>query len=499
MNIRLVDPKTSARHPEVLGVGVFEDQPRTAVSALPAAVRARVQEALSSGKCKGSSGEVFAVFVPGSGPECVFLIGLGKRETLKLERVRLAAARLRSQAAACKYAALRLDLESVRGALPMADVIGAAVEGLRMSAYRFDKYKTSGKDRKPSGPSEAELGLRSPGAGERRALAEAEILAETVNWTRDFANEPANVLTPVRLAAVARRMASEERLSCRVLGRAECLKLGMGGIIGVSQGSSYPPQLIVLEYKPKGVKDQRPVVLVGKGVTFDTGGISLKPGPGMEWMKYDMCGAAAVIGALRAIARLKLPVPVVGLAPVVENMPGSKAQRPGDIIRCMNGKTVEVLNTDAEGRLILADALCYAERYKPRHLIDIATLTGACSVTFGDAASAVMSSDPELTARLKKAGEHTGERLWEMPLYEEYKELIRATHADIQNISKKNVGIMTAGLFLREFSGHAGSWAHLDIAGTGFADGDRPLGPKGVTGMGVRLFTRFVRDLAAER
>lgn len=495
MNIRLVDQRSSAHRSEILGVGVFEDQPRTSEAAFPAEARSRVRAALSSGKFSGKSGEVFPVFLPEAKLECVLLIGLGKREALKLDRVRVAASRFRAQAAAFKLTSARLDVESMRGVLPVTDVLGAAVEGLRLSAYRFDKYKTSGKDKKSSsGPSDVELALRSPGAAERKALADAEILAETVNWTRDFANEPANVLTPVRLAAIARQMAREEGLSCRILGLKECRKLGMGGIIGVSQGSSFPPQLIVLENKAR--KTERPVVLVGKGVTFDTGGISLKPGPGMEWMKYDMCGAAAVIGAMRAIARLRLPIHVVGLAPVVENMPSSKAQRPGDIIRCMNGKTVEVLNTDAEGRLILADALCYAKRYDPRYLIDIATLTGACSVTFGDAASAVMSSDPELTARLKEAGDHTGERLWEMPLFEEYKELIRATHADIQNISKKNVGIMTAGHFLREFSDHAKSWAHLDIAGTGFADADRPLGPKGVTGVGVRLFTKFVRDLA---
>lgn len=495
MNIRLVEQRSSAYRSEILGVGVFEDRSPAPEFVWPPEAKARVQSALSSGAFSGKSGEVLPVCVPGAKLRCVLLIGLGRREGLKLERVRVAASKFRAQASGFKFTSGRLDVESMRGPLRMTDVLGAAVEGIRLSAYRFDKYKTSGKDKKPASlPQEVELAVRAPGAGERKAMMEAEILAETVNWTRDFANEPANVLTPVRLAAVARQMARQEGLSCRVLGLKECRKLGMGGILGVSQGSSFPPQLVVLENKVP--RTDRPVVLVGKGVTFDTGGVSLKPGPGMEWMKYDMCGAAAVIGAMRAIARLKLSVRVVGLAPVVENMPGSKAQRPGDIIRCMNGKTVEVLNTDAEGRLILADALCYAERYRPKYLIDIATLTGACSATFGDAASAVMGSDSDLTARLKEAGEYTGERLWEMPLFEEYKELIRATHADIQNISKKNVGIMTAGHFLREFSGYARSWAHLDIAGTGFTDSDRPLGPKGVTGVGVRLFTKFVRDLA---
>ena len=419
-------------------------------------------------------------------------VGLGPREKFTLEKVRRAAAKLVSQAKALKAKSLSLDLSSFGGKFPAESLAAAAVEGARLSTYRFDKYKS--KPAPVSVLSEIILSIKGASrAALNSAVREAEILAEGVAFTRNLANEPANVMTPPAFAAAAKKMAATSGLLCRVYGKSEIQKMKMGGILAVSQGSSFPPQLVVLENKvsSKG----RPLVLVGKGITFDTGGISIKPSADMDKMKFDMCGAAAVLGAMQVVARLKLPIKVIGITPVCENMPGSTAQRPGDIIRISNGKTVEVLNTDAEGRLILADALSFAKRFEPRALIDIATLTGACAATFSDCASGVMGTDPELVERIQKAGETTGERCWPLPLWDEYFELIRATYADIQNISKKSAGTITAGMFLKEFADHTKSWAHLDIAGTAWnSGGAKTLSPIGATGVGVRLFVELIQS-----
>jgi len=424
----------------------------------------------------------------------VLWLGLGKKEKYTLEKARRIAARALLQAKALQAQTLVLDMESVLGAFSPAEITAAAVEGIRLSDYRFDRYKS--KPSPKTGLAAVTLAFKDARASApaRKALHEAEIISGAVVFTRDLANEPPNVMTPQALAAAAKEMAKKHGLVCRVLGRAEMKKLGMGGILGVSQGSSFEPQFIILENKTASAL--HPVVLVGKGITFDTGGISIKPSGDMDKMKFDMCGAAAVIGAMKAVAELKLPIKVVGLAPVCENMPGSTAQRPGDIIKISNGKTVEVLNTDAEGRLILADALSYAKRFSPRALVDIATLTGACAATFSDRAIGLMGTDPDLVAKIERAGEKTGERCWELPLWDEYAELIRATYADIQNISKKAAGTITAGMFLKEFADHTKSWAHLDIAGTAWNDSSpKPLSPIGATGVGVRLFVELLKEL----
>ena len=430
-------------------------------------------------------------------------LDLGKKDRYTLEKLRRAVAKALSQARSMQSASLAIGMDSLLGAFSAADAARAAVEGARLSSYRFDKYKSKPSPKQTltslalvfSAIGGSAFGGKNSreAAAVRKALREAEIISAAVHFTRDLANEPANVMTPPALAAAAKEMARKSGLVCRVLGKAEIKKLGMGGILGVSQGSSFPPQLVVLENKINS--KIKPVVLVGKGITFDTGGISLKPGADMDKMKFDMCGAAAVIGAMKAVADLKLPVKVIGIAAICENMPSSKAQRPGDILKISNGKTVEVLNTDAEGRLILADALSYAKRFEPRALIDIATLTGACAATFSDLAIGLMGTDPDLVAKIERAGESTGERCWELPLWDEYAELIRATFADIQNISKKNAGTITAGMFLKEFAGHTKSWAHLDIAGTAWNNGGaKPLSPIGATGVGVRLFVELIKN-----
>ena len=435
----------------------------------------------------------------------VLKIGIGKKDKYSLDKVRRAAAKLVSQAKLLKKKKISLELDGFPEKFGTAEMAAAAVEGARLSDYSFEKYKSkvmeaSAKQRggSASGGKKIEtftiVSKKSKDAvSARRAMRDAEIICGGVYFTRDLANEPANVMTPLRLAAEAKKMAAKNNLTCRVLGLNEIRRLKMGGVLGVAQGSSYPPQFIILENRVRS--KERPVVLVGKGITFDTGGISIKPSNDMDKMKFDMCGAAAVIGAMKVIANLKVPVKVVGLTPVCENMPGSKAQRPGDVVRISNGKTVEVLNTDAEGRLILADALSYAKKYKPRVLIDIATLTGSCAATFADLATGLMGTDEPLLEKIKEAGKDTGERCWELPLLDEYTEHIKATFADIQNIGRKYAGAITAGMFLKEFADHTKTWAHLDIAGTAWNEGGpKPLSPIGAIGVGVRLFVRLIKN-----
>jgi leucyl aminopeptidase len=326
------------------------------------------------------------------------------------------------------------------------------------------------------------------------------LIAESVCFARDLANEPGVSLPPRTLAERARTLAQEFALECQVLTEKELEAEGMAGILGVARGSEEPPRLIVLQHRPQK-KAESPTVLVGKGVTFDSGGISIKPREGMEAMKYDMSGAAAVLGAMRAVALLKLPLHVVGLVPAVENLPSGKALKPGDILRYSNGKTVEVTNTDAEGRLILADALLYAERFKPRAVIDLATLTGACVVALGKEAAGLFCNDSELLEKLQRASQRSGERLWELPLYEEYKRLLKSEVADIGNSvlargSTPQAGASAGAVFLKEFVTYP--WAHLDIAGTANDMETRVYCPKGATGFGVRLLMEFLLNEALQ-
>ncbi|MBI2094980.1 MAG: leucyl aminopeptidase [Candidatus Omnitrophica bacterium] len=470
----------AAKVPGVTGTGCFEEDLQ------------KTQKKFHAEKFTAKKDEAF--LIPSAAGSAVLLLGLGKKEKFTLEAARRAAARTVCEAKRLRLDRARLELEGFGGKFPAEGLVSAAVEGARLSDYRFGKYKSKPSPVRRVSTFEIVAGSGNP-AKIKDAIRKSEIICEGVALARDLANEPANVMTPAALARAAKKMAAGHGLKCRVLGRTQMQRLGMGGILGVSQGSANPPQFVILEHRLTAAS--RPIVLVGKGITFDTGGISIKPSNDMDKMKFDMCGAAAVIGAMRAIAALKLPFPVVGLTPICENMPGGAAQRPGDIVRCMNGKTVEVLNTDAEGRLILADALAYAGRYKPRAVVDIATLTGACAATFADLATGVMGTDEDLVRRIERAGEYTGERCWELPLWEEYADLIRATYADIQNISKKYAGTITAGMFLKEFADHTKSWAHLDIAGTAWNEsGPKPLSPIGATGVGVRLFVELVKSYA---
>jgi len=377
-------------------------------------------------------------------------------------------------------------------AFASAEHVSAAVEGAILGDFEPDRYKTEKKDEKAVD----RFSLLGTDGGEAsgNALRLGRIIAESQNFTRELVNEPANRLTPSLLAERASRMAVEQGLECEVLDRDRMTQLGMGALLGVAQGSSEPPVLILLRYHPaQGGEAPAHLGLVGKGVTFDTGGISIKPSDGMEKMKYDMAGGAAAIGAMRAIAQLKPAVPVTALIPAVENMPGSRAQRPGDIVTTLSGKTVEVLNTDAEGRLILADAITYAKRLGCTHLVDAATLTGAVVVALGHVNVGVFSNDDAMVARVLAAGRAEGEKMWHMPLDDDYKESLKSAFADIPNIGNRWGGAITAAMFLKEFVEDT-PWAHLDIAGTAWLEESKPFLAKGPSGAPVRTFVRLAMD-----
>jgi leucyl aminopeptidase len=418
----------------------------------------------------------------------VLVVGLGESEGLDAERLRVVAAIAAKEAS-------RLQARELAWALPETDDPAAAAEalvaGAILASYRFDRFKSGDGDEAPR--LEA---LTVVGPAELESTAEvARVAAEAQNRARDLQNTPANVATPTFLAERAEEIAaSSEALSSETLGRAELEAKGMGGILAVSQGGPQEPKLVVLRYRGGGPGPT--LALVGKGVTFDTGGISLKPGAGMQEMKMDMSGAAAVLEAVAAIAELQLPVDLIALVPTTENMPSGTAIKPGDVITQYNGKTVEVNNTDAEGRLILADALAYAVELGAERIVDLATLTGAVTIALGSTYAAVIANDDGLADEVIAAGERSGELVWRLPLHPEYKELMKGRVADLSNLaSQRKAGTITAGSFLEEFVGET-PWAHIDIAGTAWDTGREYVG-KGANGIGVRLLVELARHLSS--
>ncbi len=363
------------------------------------------------------------------------------------------------------------------------EFVTAAAEGAILGAWEPDYLKTD-KDGKDKALTSIVLAVPNGGPELEAALEKARIIAEAANLSRDISVEPPNLLTPLSMADHARRMAQACGLSCEVLDQDRMRQLGMGALLGVAQGSANPPALIVIGYKPANGNSAAHLGLVGKGVTFDTGGISIKPSEGMEKMKYDMAGGAAVIGAMQAIAHLKPPIAVTGFVPAVENMPGSRAQRPGDIVTSLSGKTIEVLNTDAEGRLILADAITYAKQLGCTHLIDAATLTGAIVVALGHTSSGVFTNDEGLLEKWMDAAKQAGEKMWHMPLDDDYRDLLKTVYADIQNIGGRWGGACSAAMFLKEFAGDT-PWVHVDVAGTAWLDDAKPYLAKGPTGIPI--------------
>jgi leucyl aminopeptidase len=426
----------------------------------------------------------------------VVLSGLGKLDTVTLERLRQAAGGAAQYARGLAVNTLAVSLDgAIPASIGLSEAAQAAAEGMILTLYRFDRFKTEGNDRREVTAIRLIANNREQAKAMQPGVEVGRVVAESANFARSLVNHPANEMTPTMLAEQARQMAKDCQLKCEVLDRKDVEKLGMGLFLGVAQGSDEPPKFIILEHRG-GKRGQGNLVFVGKGITFDSGGISIKPAEGMERMKYDMSGGAAVIGALRAAALLKVPHNIIGLVPATENLPSGKATKPGDVHRAMNGKTAEIVNTDAEGRLILGDALAYAARYKPMACVDLATLTGACVVALGHEAIGMMGNPQgeALMDRLRQAGTRTGERVWQLPLWDEYLEQVKSDVADIKNVGAgRAAGAIAGAAFLAKFvEGYP--WVHLDIAGTAWAHSEQPYKPKGGTGVGVRLLTQLVLD-----
>ncbi len=480
----------------VVVVGVLEGGKLTpSAAALDKATRGSLVKAMGAGRFKGKKDQIAEVVAPkGVALSRVVLAGLGKADAIDEQAAQAIGGRIAAHLSGTGAAEAAVMVDELKGVKLAPPLLAANLAyGARLRAYRFDKYLT--KEKPDDKPSLKRLSIRVSGAAAaRRAFEPLDKIADGVFMTRDLVSEPPNVIYPESLADQAKTL---EALGVKVevLDEKQMKKLGMGALVGVGQGSARPPRLLVMQWQgdPKAA-DKRPVAFVGKGITFDTGGISLKPAAGMEDMKWDMAGAGVVIGLMKALAGRKARANVVGVAALAENMPSGTAQRPGDIVKSMSGQTVEVINTDAEGRLVLADALWYTQdRFKPRFLVDLATLTGAIIVALGHEYAGLFSNDDELADKLKAAGQATGERLWRMPLGEEYDKAIKSEAADMKNTGDRAAGSITAAQFLQRFIREV-PWAHLDIAGMAWSSKDAPITPKGGTAYGVRLLDRLVAD-----
>jgi leucyl aminopeptidase len=459
----------------------------------PGVAETGLQQAYKDAKLTGKKGESLLVtkrdgdsFAAGA----VLLHGVGQRKDFDVVAMRKSLGRVGATVRRFGHAATTFP-QAVKG--DPGDVVQAAAEGLGLGGYRFDRYKSKNDEKALTRITVVGDGTSDRKVG-REAARRAQVVVEAVAWARDLVNTPAGDLPPAELGRQAQAMAKAEGLTCKVWSEADLKKRGFGGILGVGQGSVNPPRLIELSYT--GAGKATPIALTGKGIAFDSGGLSIKDAKGMETMKIDMGGAASILATMRAIARLKPKVNVIAAIPSAENMPSGSAQKPGDVITHFGGTTSEVLNTDAEGRLILADALALLAEKKPSCIIDTATLTGACMVALGTDITGAMGNDEDLVDEIVRAGRSTGDWIWPLPLHKEYRRLIDSNIADIKNIGDRWGGAITAGWFLAEFVGDV-PWVHLDIAGPAFSEKGNDLGPKGATGVPVRALVRFVLDRAA--
>jgi leucyl aminopeptidase len=447
-----------------------------------------VERAIASGDYKGKKDETLLVYSGGKAQR-ILLVGVGKAADITRSSVRRAAAIAAKRARSLGTPSFSLAIvKEARGGLGAAELAQIAIEGAAQGAWQFTELKKQPEDPKPdlesvelvvdaSDRSEAEAGRRV-----------GEAIAAGYVYTRNLQMQPGNVATPTYLAEQARKLAAAHGFSVTILDKAQIKKEGMGALLAVAQGSAEEPRFIVLEY---GGGTGAPVVLVGKGVTFDSGGISIKPALNMEDMKFDKSGATAVLGTFEVLGRLKPKINVVGLIPATENLPSGTALKPGDVVKSHLGKTIEIINTDAEGRLILCDALSYARRFKPAATIDAATLTGAVVIALGHHAIGMLGNDEALLAEVRDAGERAGERCWPLPLWDDYRELLKSDVADVKNSGGRAAGTIAGAWFLREFV-DSFPWVHLDIAGTAYLEGESAAHAKGPTAIGVRLFTEFL-------
>lgn len=495
MQLRYLKAGPTEHATDLLAVGVTQGTTAAtgALAKLDRSLGGAVTRALASGDMRGKLTDEVLLYGGASGPKRVLLLGIGKAEELTPEVVRRIAGRAVRAAEKLRIEAISISLDGLSGV--SAELRAqAAAEGAALAAWRFRELKTPSLDEPPVDVRAVDLlGAGNAQALERGALTGA-IVARAENLARTLQSRPGNVATPTHLAEEARRIAGGVELEITVFDEERMREEGMHAILAVSQGSEEPARFIILEHRG-GKRREPPLVLVGKGLSFDAGGISLKPPEGMENMKFDMSGGAAVIAAMQAVAELGVKANVIGLVPSSENLPSGRALKPGDVIRTLAGKTVEVINTDAEGRLILADALAYGARMKPAAMIDCATLTGAVLVALGHHASAVFGNDDDLVEEIIAAGDASGERCWRLPLWDAYRKQLDSTTADLQNIGGRPGGSITAARFLQEFVGDT-KWAHLDIAATAYGEGDVPYLRKGGYGVPTRLLIEWVRGRA---
>ncbi|HEY7185224.1 MAG TPA: leucyl aminopeptidase [Vicinamibacterales bacterium] len=480
---------------DLVTVGVFSDSTlSSAAKAIDKAGKGMLSGVLKRGDLDGVGSSLVLHDAPGTSAARLMLLSAGRQGEFSapaFRKVFEGAARALSTGAARHAAVALTDLEvpGRSAAWHVQHATRLIVDG----AYHFEPPATTNGHVPDREHGARDIDLLVPGKVTRdleHAVLRGQAIAEGMALARDLGNLPGNICNPPYLAAAARTLGREFRFDVEVLERHDMEKLGMGAALAVGRASAQPCKFIVMNYSRGG--QSRPVVLVGKGVTFDSGGISLKPGADMDEMKFDMCGAAAVFGAMKVVARLALPLNVVAIVPAVENMPGGNATRPGDVVVSMSGQTIEILNTDAEGRLILADALTYAERFKPSCVIDVATLTGACVIALGRVASGLIANDDELANELLRSGEETGDRAWRLPMFDEYQDQLKSNFADMSNLGGRPAGAITAGCFLARFA-KAYKWAHLDIAGTNALSGEA----KGATGRPVPLLSEFLINRAS--
>lgn len=501
VQVKIERAKIDQKQTSLLVIGIFENEHDFPQSKeLDPTVFASIKETLENKEFSGTFGSSIIVYTLGKGPmKKIMLLGLGKREKFTDESARICAGK-----AAQKTKELGAKEFSILQFSNLDEgLIEAMTEGVALALYSFDKYKSptaadnGGNSNSKTKVEEVSILINSDSQKFQSIVDRTSLVVEAVNFARDIGNLPPNDCPPAQLASIALSLAQEYGMKARVIDRYELENMGMGGIVAVGKGSSSPPKLIILEYDGATTSDQKPYLLVGKAVTFDTGGISIKPGEKMDEMKFDKCGGCTVLAIMRAIASMKLTVNVVGIVPSVENMPSASSYRPGDIIKMYNGKTVEVLNTDAEGRMILADALAYGiATYSPKAVIDLATLTGAAIIALGSNVAAIVGTNKQLTDKLRKLSEKTGEKIWELPLYDEYHDQIKSIYADIRNIGGRPAGAITAAAFLSNFVNGV-PWVHIDIAGTAWTqDGtyERSYIPKGATGFGVRTVVKLLME-----